>query len=640
MLNVLRENFKKTPYLKWILGLVAVGLVLYLGDFFAGGSGSARQGQWAARVGGQEIPTRKFLETARRIDQRYRELFGSNYERIREQVQIPEQALQQLIDQEVILQDARRMGLRTSEEDLANEIRTDPGFHDASGRFVGAARYKELVERNVRGGIAAFESDLADELLAAKWTRMVTQSVAVADAELKELFRQRTETTAIDYVVVAGADQDVDQQVADGELQRWYDEHRASYRRGEGRKVRYVVIDRDEQMAQVEIGSEEIRAHYDGNPSSYGYPEQRRARHILFRAEPGGSETDKDEARGKAEEALARARAGEDFGELARDLSEDRGSAEQDGDLGFFGRGEMVGPFQEAAFATPVGELAPVVESPYGFHVVQVTGSRAAGVTPLEEVEDEIRRSLELAAAQDRGLSEAERIGGQIGGAAQLQEVADREGLVVASGTVTPEDRLPGLGVSADFLTALKTLEPGAVSPPLRVAAGMALVAVDEIVPPAVAPLEEVRSTVKSEILDDRSRRAALAAAEAALAEHDELAPAAAALGLEVQSSGDLTPGQSVASAGGSSPELEARLFGQSIAVGDRGAVAVPAGALIFEISAHQPFDRARFASEKAELRNEILGQRRLRYRQSLVNRLRERQEIVINQALMQQFRS
>lgn len=635
MLNVLRDSFKKTPYLKWILIIVGVSLVLYLGNVFTGDTAGPGRNDWVARVDGAEVSERSFREAARNLDQSYRDLLGASFEQFRDQLTIGQRALNSLITRELVLQDARRMGLRSSPADIAELVRNHPELQDATGQFIGKERYENVLRRGYTGGVAAFEQRLAADLLFERWTRMVTQPVTVNDEELREIFRRRTEKTALDYVLVSAESREIDREVGDLELRRWYDDHVDSYMRSEGREIRYVVIDREAQQAGIQLSDGDIRGYYEANASAYTHPEQRRVRHILFRLDPEAPATDetRQELRAQAEAALARLRGGEDFAVLARELSQDPLTAERGGDLDFFGRGEMFNSFEEAAFGTPVGQLAEITETPHGLHLLEITDSRPAGLTTIADVEDDIRRLLGLQQANERVAAEANRLHSAIDSGDRLAEIAEDEGLTIERRTFTRNEPLPDLGPAFEFMSTVAALEPGALSPPLPVAAGLALVTVDEIRPPSPAPFEDVKLSVKSEVLAERARRAALTAAEVALAKHGDPASVAQRLGLEVASSGPLAPGQAPPEAGGVTPDLTARLFGPEAREGDQGVIGVPAGALVYEISSREPFDTERFESERATLLDQTLQSRRDSYVQALINQLLEQHEIEINPA-------
>jgi hypothetical protein len=181
-------------------------------------------------------------------------------------------------------------------------------------------------------------------------------------------------------------------------------------------------------------------------------------------------------------------------------------------------------------------------------------------------------------------------------------------------------------------------LAPGVVSAPLRTAAGMALVVVDEIVPTSVPPLEEISSEVRADFLSERSRRAAIDAAERALRGNASFEGVARALGKEAMESGSLAPGQDIPGTGGGSAELRQGLFGPGVEVGDRGVAAVPDGAVVYEVSERQPFDPSAFTAASGQLRMELLQQRRDLLRRSLLTQLGERLEVVVNEELVKQY--
>jgi len=638
MLNVLRESFKQQPYLKVVLALTGVGLVGYLGSYFACDGTTGGPSDWAARVNDTEISARDLRQRARLLDDNYRRMFGQNYDQIRKSLRLGTEALGTLIEQEVVLQDARRMGFEASPAEVAGEIVKNASFHDASGQFVGKERYRQMLDRAYPGGHLAYERGLAQDILVAKWRDLVALPLTVGDVETEQEFRRRTVKTVVDYVLVSNSDQKVDDNFTEDELRAWHDEHAEDYRRQEGRKIRYVVVDREAVAETIEVTDGDIRERYDANEETYRHPDERRARHILFRSPPDATDAQVTEARTKAEQTLEKLRGGADFADLARDLSEDQGSAQRGGDLGFFPRGSMVPQFEEAAFGTPVGELAPVTASPFGFHVIEVTGAREPGVAPLDEVRDSIRRSISVERAQEQTLERTRAIRKELLDGASLEDVATRQGLVVEHAVVTPDRRLPELDPSPEFLRSVVELAPDDVSQPLRVARGMAVVASDEIVPAEVAPLDDVRDRVRDDLAATRATGIAMARAQKALREHQTAGAAAAALGLEIKSSGDLAPGQSIPGVGAMSPDFQRTLFRDDIAVGEAGVVEIPAGALLYAVTRHDPFDPEQFARKRDELQREVLAGKSQIYVQDVVDRLRARQDIEINRPLVMGF--
>lgn len=638
MLNYLRDSLKKGTWPKVVLAATAVGLVAYLGAYFSCDGGQRASGKYAALVGGKQLEVREFLATARQIDQSYRDALGSNYEQFKQQARIGSQAIQVLIERELVRQDALRLGLSTSQDELIEHIRTMDELKDPNGRFVGRERYIQIIDRGYPGGVVGFEQALMNDLLMEKWFNMVTQPAAVNDAEVEAAYRQQNERTAISYVLLPSSEQTFDTNVADNDLARWLEQHQDLYLRDEGRRIRYLLVARQQLLDKVNITEDEIRASYEAEIQNYSHPEQRQARHILFRPETGATDAEKQALRQQAESVLERLNNGEDFATLAAALSQDPGSAQRGGDLGFFSRGDMVPPFEQAVFGTPVGGLAPIVETQFGFHVIQVTNERQEGSRPLEDVSEEIRRTLEVQRAEELVASTAQRLHDELQAADQMDTIAAREELAVSSAFVNPESRLPEIGPSPEFIDTVMALDPGTVSPPLRTARGMALVVVDEIVPSSVPPLEEIAGEVRADLLDDRAEQAAVAGAERALTRHNNLDAIAAALSTEVRESGSIGPGQQVPGAGGSTPELMEKLFGADVRTGQKGVVQVPAGAMVYEVTERQQFDPAAFIEAKGELRGQLLDQRRNMLRQSILNQLAQELEVIINEELVEDY--
>ncbi len=631
MLNVMRDNLK---HLKWVLVVVALAMLGYLGSYFdprvkRGGAAS----DWAARVDGHAISTQDFLQIARGQDDYYRKLLGAQYEQMKKNLKLGSQAIQSLVDRQLVLAEARALGLTTTKEAVSKAILDNPDFKDPSGNFVGKDRYAEFIGQNFDGGVEGYELRLADDLLARQWVQVMTASARISDAELEQAWRSRNVRAAADYVFVPAQSMPGDTSVDASTLAAWHAAHASEYRRPEARKVRLVVIDRQAQMANAKVSEADVKSDYDAHAADYARPDQRRARHILFKFPAGASEADKVSLRDKAASVLARAQKGEDFAAMARSMSQDTASAAQGGELGWFRRGAMVKAFDDAAFSTAAGQFAPVVETDFGYHVLQVEEVRAEGTAPLDEVKDSIRRRLQVQRAQVLATAEAQRLAGEVKKPADLDAVAAKAGLKIEEHLVPGDDEATALGPSPEFTSAVSSMAPGQVSPPLGVARGLAVVACTEIVPSAVLPLTEVASRVKADVLNERGRQAAYLAARR-IAAGASLAEGAKPMKLEVKKSGDLSANADLPGVG-RVPELEAALFGAGSAIGAKGSVLAPLGAIAYEVTRHDAFDTSKFEADKAALRDQLMQQRRDQLTQGLIENLRQKHTIEVNQPLV-----
>jgi peptidyl-prolyl cis-trans isomerase D len=630
MLNVMRDNLR---HLKWVLLIVAASMLLYLGAFLDPRSRRGATADWAAKVDGEQIPSDEFLRAARQQDDYYRRLLGQQYDTVKKNIKVGSQAIQSLVDRKIMLAEAKAMGLSATKDEISREIVDSPNFRDASGHFVGKERYTEYIEQSFDGGVPAFEQQLADDIVARKWLGVMTASATVTDADVEKAWRDKNVRAAYDYVVVPVSAVNFEAAVSPAEVAAWYDAHKDDYKRPESRKIKFIVIDRASLLGKVKLTDEEVRADYDAHMAEYQHPEQRHARHILFKLPAGAGDADKRSVHDLAASVLARAQKGEDFATLARTMSADTASAAKGGDLGWFGKGQMVKPFDDAVFSTPPGQFAPVVETPYGFHVIQVLEERPAGAVPFDEVKDGIRKRLELQRAQDLAVAEGRRLRGEIKTAADLDSVAAKEHLKVEERVVSADDRAGDLGPSPEFWAALSALPAGEVTDPVGIARGLAVVACTAVLPPSVPPLAEVTERVKTDVLNARGRAAALAAARRIVAA-PSLEAGAKALKLETKKSGDVAPGAPVPGAG-ISPELDHALFDPRTIVGATGAVETPGGAVAYVVTRHDAFDAARFAMDKASLREQLLKQRRDEMMQGIVESLRQKHAVEVNQAMV-----
>ncbi|RMH47395.1 MAG: hypothetical protein D6694_02060 [Gammaproteobacteria bacterium] len=174
-------------------------------------------------------------------------------------------------------------------------------------------------------------------------------------------------------------------------LKEYYEAHKESFRVPEQVQVQYVELTADRLANSIQVTEDELKSYYEQHKEEFGTPEQRRASHILIAVDQNAAKEDKERKRKKAEDILKQLKEGADFAELAKKFSEDPGSAEKGGDLGYFGRGMMVPEFDKAVFSLKeVGELSNLVETPFGFHIIKLTGIKPADVKPFNEVRDDV----------------------------------------------------------------------------------------------------------------------------------------------------------------------------------------------------------------------------------------------------------
>ncbi len=637
MLDVMR---RKKGLTKVVISIAVVGIAGTFGFALYGVWGGALTGtaqgapNWIALVDGERIPTRPFQQRRAQLAEDFKErLAGQGLDEEQLLRFAEEQALWSLIYQELAHQEAERAGLRVADSEVRDAILNHPGFRHG-GRFVGVNRYRSFLRAQ---GLdpTQFEAGIAREIAADKLYQAIVSMAQVSGEDLEKRFRDEVERLDVDYVLFADADYAEAKAPGESALRGYFEEHASDYMTPETRRVSYVLFDREAKAQSVEIREEEILESYEGNKSSlYSHGEQRRASHILLRVPPGASADEEEAIRVSAGEIHVKIGAGEDFAELARQHSEDPGSAPAGGDLGYFERGRMVKEFEDVAFSLSPGEVSDVFRSAFGYHIVKVTDERPAGTQPLEEVREEIRRNLAVRKAHEEVRKDADGFTSRL--AAQessFQGTAASFGYEVSeSGFIARGEPIEGLGRLPQAEDAIFSLvEIGDVTPPVAVSQGLAVFQLQEIREPEPAPLEDVRDRVAEDLETARARERARAAAERLLAAKGTLKERAEQRDLEVRSNSAVTRGQA-------SPPLTAAAKAAGFAA-PAGAVLGPyaseKGLVVLQVNAKLPSTPQEEAMERRALHERLLAEERATLYETFMARLRNSANIQINQALL-----
>ena len=288
-----------------------------------------------------------------------------------------------------------------SDEQLAGAIRSAPAFQ-RDGAF--STEEYEYALRRSGNSPGRFEAETRRRLLEAQWRDALVLSSAAAQSRARRLATLQAQTRRFARLVVP-ADRFAGAEIGEEAIAKRYEEHPDVFMSPEEVRLRYVVLSRDDIAAEIEIPPGTIEAYYESRKVGLTAPEQRHVRHILVADEAGG-----DEALARAEELRARILAGEAFEDVAREASDDPGSAEAGGDLGFGGRGIWVPPFEEVAFSLAVGELSEPVQTDFGFHLIRVEDIRASRTRTFDEARGELEHEYRSDQAEQIYFEQVERL--------------------------------------------------------------------------------------------------------------------------------------------------------------------------------------------------------------------------------------
>jgi peptidyl-prolyl cis-trans isomerase D len=471
-----------------------------------------------AKVDGSPVTQQEFDQAQRDRIERLRQQFGPDFDaRLLETQEARASILDGLVLNRALTNEANKSGIVITTDRLREIIAGVPGFQD-DGKF-SYDKYKAYVASQGMTE-AMFEQRVREDLRKQALVQAVVDSATVPKAvatRLDTMLREQREVREMRFTIEQFLPK---VKVTDEQVAEYYEKNRALFETPESARIEYLVLSPETIAGAGSVPEAEVRAYYEQNKARYGTDEQRRASHILITAEGG----DKTAARKKAEQLLGQIRTKPgDFEKLARDNSKDPGSAAQGGDLGFFGKGMMVKPFEEAVFKLKPGEVSEIVESDFGFHIIKLTEVKPAEVRPFEQVRADIERDLKTQQAQKEFAKAADQFTNLVYEQADsLQPAADALKLKVQKAdALTRRGLAPFINSRVvDALFSEESLKTKKNTQAIEVGTNtMVSARIVDYKPAAVKPLDEVKAQVRQLVERREAVRLAKEAGEARLAE-------------------------------------------------------------------------------------------------------------------------
>ncbi len=396
-----------------IIGVIAVSMCIYLipGLGSAGVTSADTYAEifphWYNKLfrSGETISLQRVRQVAsQQLSQRYPQYADNpmmlNY--------MTQQVGQSLVQQQMLLAEAASLGITATDADVARTLQTGPNAEILypGGKFIGSEAYANLVAQNRHQSVADFESDLKRGIVMSRLQSYVTAGVTVSDKEVRDAYRKANIKIKFDYAVISADDLRKSINPSDADLEAFFKKNTARYASGvpEQRAITYFAFTPQQLPGGMPMPSQqEIQAYYNQHQQEYSVPEQARARHILVQVAATADAKTDAAAKAKAEDVAKQLKAGGKWDELAKKYSDDPGSKESGGELGFAQRGRMVPEFDKAIFSQPINEI-DIVKSQFGYHVIQVEERTTAHAQSLSEVLPTIQATLgrqKIAQAED-----------------------------------------------------------------------------------------------------------------------------------------------------------------------------------------------------------------------------------------------
>lgn len=427
MLTKIREKSHSLLAVFMLIGIAVPFMLWGINDYTGASKESA-----VASVGNKDF----YQRDVNKAYEQYRQQFQGMG--IDEQT-LKEQALTQLIKDEVLLQYASKRGLVAADDVTRDFIKTLPYFQ-INGKF-NEGQYKALLNSE-RMSSAEFVNRTKNMLVMEQFQNGVVSSNFATDYEIENFFKIQNQQRDIDYMTVTIPT--LTEQPSEQEISNYYQQHKAQYQIPEQMSVEYVALSLTELAKKIPVTDEKIKAFYEEQKDNYTTPERRKISHILFLVNDKIDDKTALEKAQKAKQDLT----SKDFATLAKEVSEDKVTAKTGGDLGLFNAGTMEKPFEDAVMMLKAGEVSNPIKSKFGYHLIKVTELVAGDVKPFDSVKEEITKAYQKSQAETTFYESGETLTNMsFEHPDSLQPVADALGLTIQKSALFSKDQGEGIAV-------------------------------------------------------------------------------------------------------------------------------------------------------------------------------------------------
>ncbi|MBT3311534.1 MAG: hypothetical protein HN737_01885 [Desulfobacterales bacterium] len=495
MLRKMREN-ASSWIIKVLLGLIVVVFVL----MGTGGQDNNNNGK-VVTVNGESILYGEYRSEYFNMLEQYRKSFGDNLDdKLIKLLRVEKNALDQLINRKVILQEAKKLKLKVSDKELNNAIKDYTAFK-INGKF-DIKFYKRILAAN-RMTPEKFETDMRKNILTEKLRKIILSAVKVSDNEALEWYKWSNSSVNIDTVLFS-PDKYKDINPSEEEIKKYFDDNKDRFKTESKIKVRYLKFNPDSYKSNIKMSADAVKDYYEADPEKYIQPKTVEARHILIKVEQGAEKSVVEEKRKKAADIAGYAKEGKDFAELAKKYSEGP-SKDKGGDLGAFTEDSMVKPFADKAFSMKPGEVSDPVKTQFGWHIIKVEKVNEKSMTSLKDATPDILNQLMGEEADRIAYDEAiEVLDISEGGNDLLQAADERKMKLVTTDFITRNQPQNGVKEGIKFTSTAFELIDDEVSDVYDFGNGYYILQVADRKPEVVPPLEDIKAEVTVDLKNEQ----------------------------------------------------------------------------------------------------------------------------------------
>jgi len=518
------------------------------------------------------------------------------------------QIIENMITERAMVYEAKRMGFQISESDVVTGIRSFLPNLFPDGKFAGKDNYAAvLAQQNMT--IPEFELNMERQLLLTRLRQVVLEGTVVSPQQIEQAYRNKNEKVKIEYVKIPTEKFRSEVHITPEEMRAYYESNRSTFAIGEKRSLGILVINQARLEAAVQTTDADLEKLYNQSKDRFRTPERVKARHILLTT-TGKSKDEEVAIKAKAENLLKQVKSGGDFAKLAKENSQDPGSGQNGGELGFLVRGQTVPEFEKTAFALQPGQIGDLVKTQYGYHIIQVEAKEQARLKPFAEAKAELASEYR----KQRVGQQMQALTDKVEAALKKDplhpdKVAAENGVEFAKAeNVSPGDPLPQVGVNKDFEEALSALKAGEVSQPVMLPGNrVAIASITGVAPAHAATFEESQPQIREVLTKDKLSKLNEQKAQELLAKTrsmgGDLQKAAKAMGFEWKTSSEVTRQGAIEGLGSASSLVEAftKPAGSLI-----GPVTMLDAKVVAKIAARTDADMSGLAAQRDALRDEL----------------------------------
>ena len=629
----MRKNLKSLAPILW--GVIAAFIISIFAVWGgAGRLGESRNSNTIATIGNKKISTDTYIQNLRQRLEMFKEDYKELDANFIQQLNIPQQVLEQIIQRTILSQKAEELGIRASDEEISEKVKSFPVFQK-DGKFVGFEEYKQILDYN-RISASEFEKGLINDIIIQKIILVLTAGIAVSEKELWENYKKTNESAKLEFILIENSKMELQEEPGSTELRKFFAENREKYEVPEKRTADYLFIKTEELKKEIELTDTEIEKYYQDNLSQFTEPEKIKASRIFLPYES----KEKELVRAEAQNILDKINQGEAFGKLAQSNSKDE-KAGENGDWGLYEWKRLSQPEQDKIKNLTQGEVSGLFELEDGISILKITQKQSPVQKPLAEVKNQVKEILKDQKAinlADQQIAELEKKAKKEN---NLDVAAQKLGHKIRStGALKAGDPMEDIDPAGTLSRKLFQLKGKAIFARINTIKGIGLVQLQKTEPARLAEFEEVQSRVLEDFNLKKKKSIALEKAKSIKNELNQqnFEKTAEKYKLEYKTAEEHQRDQYL-SIVGENPEVDKLAFSLPLnEISD--PINYNDGYIILHVIERKEVTRDDFKNNRSEIGKNLLEVKKNKFFQSLYIKLREKIGVKTNYGLFTKINS